>query len=171
MLLSKFLRKWAWFQGHSKRFPKYPGWKSVDERALIKTTLIYSSHWKTVVPFCLRKERPKNTFLTLTVNYYKNWKIFLIEKFFWLKNWSFSTNSFKRFLVSLRRNQVNFLVYRQDSKKIGSVGRQTKNNIIWFWRSRFFKIISCIANTEENPQFIIYYNDKWFLVLVICIRK
>ena len=43
----------------------------VDERALITTTLISSCHWKTLVPFCLRKKRPKNAFLTLTVNYRK----------------------------------------------------------------------------------------------------
>ena len=26
-LLSEFLRKWGWFQGHKERFPKYLGWK------------------------------------------------------------------------------------------------------------------------------------------------
>lgn len=29
-----------------------------------------------------------------------------------------------------RRNQVQFLVYEQESKKIGSVGRQNENSII-----------------------------------------
>ena len=47
----------------------------VDERALITTTLTSSCHWKTLVPFCLRKKKPKNAFLTLNslaiVNYYK----------------------------------------------------------------------------------------------------
>ena len=43
----------------------------VDEKALITTTLISSCHWKTLVPFCLRKKRPENAFLTLTVNYRK----------------------------------------------------------------------------------------------------
>ena len=43
----------------------------VDERALITTTLISSCHWKTLVPFCLRKKRPENAFLTLIVNYRK----------------------------------------------------------------------------------------------------
>ena len=42
----------------------------VDERSLITTTLISSCHWKTLVPFCLRK-RPENAFLTLTVNFCK----------------------------------------------------------------------------------------------------
>ena len=37
----------------------------VDERALIKTTLISSCHRKTLVPFCLQKYRPENAFLTL----------------------------------------------------------------------------------------------------------
>ena len=32
----------------------------LDERALIRMTLISSCHWKTVVPFCLRKKRPEN---------------------------------------------------------------------------------------------------------------
>ena len=43
----------------------------VDERAMITTTLISSCHCKTLVPFCLRKERPENAFLTLIVNYRK----------------------------------------------------------------------------------------------------
>ena len=43
----------------------------VDERALITTTLIYSCHCKTLVPFCLRKQRPENKLLTLIVNYHK----------------------------------------------------------------------------------------------------
>ena len=43
----------------------------VDERAMITTTLIYSCHWKTFVPFCLRKKRHESAFLTLTVNYHK----------------------------------------------------------------------------------------------------
>ena len=43
----------------------------VDVRALITTTLISSCHWKTIVPFCLRKKRPANAFLTLIVNYRK----------------------------------------------------------------------------------------------------
>ena len=30
-----------------------------------------SYHWKTLVPFCLRKKRPENAFLTLIVNYRK----------------------------------------------------------------------------------------------------
>ena len=42
-----------------------------DERALITTTLIFSCHWKTLVPFCLQKKRPENVFLTLIVNYRK----------------------------------------------------------------------------------------------------
>ena len=39
----------------------------VDERALITTKLISSCHWKSLVPFCLRKKRSENTFLTLIV--------------------------------------------------------------------------------------------------------
>ena len=31
------------------------------------TTLIYFCHWKTLVPFSLRKERPENAFLTLII--------------------------------------------------------------------------------------------------------
>ena len=34
-------------------------------------TLISSCHWKTFLPFCSRKIRPDNPFLTLTVNYRK----------------------------------------------------------------------------------------------------
>ena len=43
----------------------------VRERALITTTLISSCHWKTLVPFCLRKKRPENAFLKLIGNYRK----------------------------------------------------------------------------------------------------
>ena len=65
-LLSEFLRKWGWFQGHNEHFPKYLGSKLkfqklrngfVDERALKTTTVISSCHWKTLVPFCLQKEK------------------------------------------------------------------------------------------------------------------
>ena len=43
----------------------------VDESAMITTTLMSSCHWKTLVTFSLRKKRPENGFLTLTVNYRK----------------------------------------------------------------------------------------------------
>ena len=39
--------------------------------ALITTTLMSSYHLKTLVPFCLRRKRPENAFLTLIVNYFK----------------------------------------------------------------------------------------------------
>ena len=39
----------------------------VDKRAQITTILISSCHWETLVPFCLRKKRPENAFLTLIV--------------------------------------------------------------------------------------------------------
>ena len=48
-------------------------------------------------------------------------------------------NILKAIEISFRRNQVNFLVYGQDSKKIESVGRQNKNNIIWSLGLLFFK--------------------------------
>ena len=41
--------------------------------------------------------------------------------------------------TTLRQNQVNFLVYGQDSKNVGSVGRQNKNNTIWFLGPDFLK--------------------------------
>ena len=44
----------------------------VDERAMIATTLKSSCHYKLLAHFCLRKERPETTFLTLTVNYHKS---------------------------------------------------------------------------------------------------
>ena len=49
--------------------PKYHSF--VDERALVTITLISSCHWKTLVPFWLRKKRPENKFLTLIMNYCK----------------------------------------------------------------------------------------------------
>ena len=44
----------------------------VDEGPLITATLISSCHWRTLVPFCLRKKRPENAVLTLAVNYWLN---------------------------------------------------------------------------------------------------
>ena len=43
----------------------------VDKRALMTKMLISSCRWKTLVPFCLRKKRSVNAFLTLAVNYRK----------------------------------------------------------------------------------------------------
>ena len=43
----------------------------VDKSTMITATLITSSHWKTLAPFCLRNKRPENTFLILTVIYHK----------------------------------------------------------------------------------------------------
>ena len=43
----------------------------LDKRAMITMAVISFCHQKTLVPFSLRKKIPENTFLTLTVNYYK----------------------------------------------------------------------------------------------------
>ena len=43
--------------------------KFVDEKAMNAMTLISSFHWKSLVPFCLRKKRLE-TALTLTMNYH-----------------------------------------------------------------------------------------------------
>ena len=43
----------------------------MDEEALKTTALIYCCHWKTLVPSCMGKNLPENTFSTLTVNYHK----------------------------------------------------------------------------------------------------
>ena len=51
------------FQETETRFCR---WKSTDN-----TTLISSCHWKTLVPFCLPKNKLENAFLILTVNYRK----------------------------------------------------------------------------------------------------
>ena len=51
-------------------------------------------------------------------------------------------------------NQIDFLVYGRLSKTKGSVGRQNKNNI---------------KTQKKNSPFIIYNNDKCFLVLAIYI--
>ena len=40
-------------------------------KAMITATLVFSYYWKILAPFCLQKKRPKNSFLTLTVNYCK----------------------------------------------------------------------------------------------------
>ena len=52
---------------------------------------------------------------------------------------------------TLGETKLIFLVYPKDSEKIGSIGRQSKNNIIWFLGSVFFeKKIFYIANAEEK---------------------
>ena len=76
---------------------------------MITTTLISSCHWKTLVPFCLRKKRPENEFLTkqwiIAKSYLKTnysiqnnsklaiyWYMMLLSHWlFWLKNCHFST--------------------------------------------------------------------------------
>ena len=43
----------------------------IYEKALITTTSISSYHWKTLIPFCLRKKKLENAFLTLILNHRK----------------------------------------------------------------------------------------------------
>ena len=78
-------------------------------KAMITATLVFSYYWKILAPFCLQKKRPKNSFLTLTVNYCKivqKNKLYhsklkigyliiydVIYSLFRLKKWHFSTNS------------------------------------------------------------------------------
>ena len=71
---NELLRKWGWFQGRNEPFlPNIfaKNWKFrklrhgfgfADERAMIKTTLMSSCYWKTLVPFCLRKKNLKMHF-------------------------------------------------------------------------------------------------------------
>ena len=59
-LLSEVFGKWGWFQGQNE-----------DERAMIKTTLMSSCHWKALEPFFLGNKKQENALLTLTVNYLK----------------------------------------------------------------------------------------------------
>ena len=54
----------------AKNFKK-PRHGFADETALITTPLMSFCHCKTLVTFYLRKKRPENAFLTLTVNYRK----------------------------------------------------------------------------------------------------
>ena len=43
----------------------------VDERAITTTTLTSSCQWEILIHFFLRKKRPRNAFLIITVNYRK----------------------------------------------------------------------------------------------------
>ena len=78
-ILLDFMRKWGWFHGHNVSLPKRLGSRinfqktetQLCRTAMITTALISYCHWKTLVPFCLRKKRPEKAFLTLTVNYRK----------------------------------------------------------------------------------------------------
>ena len=53
---------------------------------MITTTLISSCHWKTLVPFYLRKKRLENALLTLKVNYRK----IALKKQIMPSNWLFN---------------------------------------------------------------------------------
>ena len=55
-LLLESLHKWGWCQGHNELFPKTSKTYFLDEKAIIKTTLMSSCHWKTLVPFSLWKK-------------------------------------------------------------------------------------------------------------------
>ena len=55
----------------NREFPAQIERVGTFERAMITTTLIFYYQWKTHVSFCLRKKRPENACLTLTVNYRK----------------------------------------------------------------------------------------------------
>ena len=79
-LLSECIRKWCWFHGHNGISPNIlaKNWNFkalrqgfVDKRTIITTALTSSYHWKTLLPFCLRKKIPENAFLTLKVHYRK----------------------------------------------------------------------------------------------------
>ena len=76
--LSKFMKIWSWFQRHDVCFPE-----NIDSRLKFKkkteallcrwnsndcNDVKSSCHWKTLVPFCLRKTKPENLFLKRTVN-------------------------------------------------------------------------------------------------------
>ena len=96
--LSVFMRKWGWFQRHDVRFPKKSQLKIKistnlrhdfeDERAMIATTLISSCHWKTLVPSCLQKKRPENTFMFSFKSMYHvlHVKVYIVmySRFFWM---------------------------------------------------------------------------------------
>ena len=79
-LLSEFLRKWGWFHRHNEHFPKYIGWKLKFQKTETQFCRWKSTDYdnimiplslESLVPFWLRKKRPENAFLTLTVNYRK----------------------------------------------------------------------------------------------------
>ena len=62
----------------------------VDERALITMTLISSCQWKTLVPFCLRKKRPKNVFFNTYSELSQNRAEIQIMLFKTVVNWLFN---------------------------------------------------------------------------------
>ena len=51
----------------------------------------------------------------------------------------------------VRRNQVDLLVYGQDSKKIGRSVGKVKIILLDFKGQFFFLMIFCILNTKEKP--------------------
>ena len=68
-----FMRKWGWFHGHVIRFTKNLSSRLKHQKTKIRfcrsknnftTTLISSCHWKTLVPFNLRKKTWKRIFKT-----------------------------------------------------------------------------------------------------------
>ena len=79
-LLSEFLRKWGWFQGHNERFPKYLGWKLKFRKTEIRfcrqkdtdsNSINFVLSLENPCTFLLAKKRPENVFLTMVVNHRK----------------------------------------------------------------------------------------------------
>ena len=91
------------------------------------------------------------------------WSLFLIK---FIKNFNFIKKRLQHIHFSLKNTTgdcfCTFIWW--------SVGRQNRNNIVWFLESVFFENYFAQQAQKKNPQLIVYYNnDKCFLVWVIYI--
>ena len=139
-------------QSFSWKFPRFSGkdWFQnirVDlltfSESIIKNPAVWNGLTGSVLVAQLTFTCLKSTTITLT----KVWNMFKLKH----NNTGTTPIGSGVFVVNFRRNQVNFLVYGQDSKKIRSVGRQNRNNIIWFLGSTFFKEYS-----KHRKNLVIY---------------
>ena len=126
---------------------------------MITTTLWSSCHWKKLVPFCLRKKRNTKRELSqtrrekqmpfkITVNWLFNdiWCYLVIGCFDW-KNWRFSLNSCKGFIISLKIVLMNIVTILMMSAKMVTLGLL---KIKVFWNRGYNVIISVYNINNKN---------------------
>ena len=135
----------------------------VDERALITTTLIFSCHWETLVPSCLRKKRHENVFLTLTVNYGKivqQKKIMPLEtKVNWQFNdiWCYLLIAYFDWKIGVFQQTVVSVYYILDMT----------SNILAFLAIRHLQAELCIQQGIFLRYSCLYYRSMVYIISVV----
>ena len=113
----------------SRRWWKFPqiSWLKIkisknwdtDERAMITMTLTSSCHWKTLLSFCLRKKRPEKVFsIQWIIAKSCRKKNYATQNNSKLKDWHFSTNSFKGLLYPISLKNKIYKYFSSISKNM-----------------------------------------------------